>query len=176
MFELGKNLLLDDRRLSNRVLAQWMIARGQARYPRRLQIIPKLFGKDWNNCFMLKLGNPMLHSRVTFLGQALRSESWSPTIPMRLQDYNDRSLVRVASTKITELVSDGELIFSGGRTTHRTRPILYRSIILPLSDDGVEIDGVLGAINFREMTATRDGVQGAGPLLEVVRFGVRVNA
>ena len=176
MFELGKNLLIDDRRLSNRVLAQWMIARGQNRYPRRLQINSKAFAKDWANCFMLKLGQPIMHSRVTFLGQALRSESWSPTIPLRLQDYNDRSLVRVASTKIGDLVTDGELIFSGGRATHRSRPILYRSIILPLSDDGDTIDGVLGAINFREMTAARDGYRAAPPPLEIVRFGVRINA
>jgi hypothetical protein len=33
---------------------------------------------------------------------------------------------------------------------HRGTPVFYRSILLPLSEDGSRIDGVLGAANYRD--------------------------
>ena len=38
-----------------------------------------------------------------------------------------------------------------GVGTHVGTAVLYRSILLPLSEDGRRIDGVLGAANCREV-------------------------
>ena len=40
-----------------------------------------------------------------------------------------------------------------GGATIRSSPILFRSVLLPLSEDGVAIDHVLGATNHRALRA-----------------------
>jgi hypothetical protein len=39
-----------------------------------------------------------------------------------------------------------------GQATHRDASILFRGALLPLSNDGVVIDHVLGAANYRVLT------------------------
>jgi hypothetical protein len=140
-----------DRRLSNRILARWMMARGNRLYPRLSEIDPKVFGKDWVNCVLVQLAKDVERSRVVAIGQNLRTHSWSPTIPTRLHDYSDGSLLRFTTDEIETLIEQRALIAFGGNAFNRTRPIRYRGILLPLSDDGQTIDGALGAINFREV-------------------------
>ena len=147
-----------DRRLSNRVLARWMIARGDRRvYPSRSHIDPRDFGKDWVNCVLIQLGKDIDRSRILAVGQNLRLDTRSPIIPTRLSDYGESSLLRLTVTEIPTLIEQRKLISFGGSAAHKGRPILYRSIILPLSDNDKQIDGVLGAINFREADPVRDG-------------------
>jgi hypothetical protein len=45
-----------------------------------------------------------------------------------------------------------------GVATHRSIGILYRGVLLPLSEDGVGIDGVLGATNYRPLRADERGL------------------
>lgn len=52
------------------------------------------------------------------------------------------------------LVSARRCLIIEGGTTLRDVPILYRGVLLPLSDDGVEIDDhALGAANQRTLLA-----------------------
>jgi hypothetical protein len=43
-------------------------------------------------------------------------------------------------------------MIEGGGTLHG-EGILYRSLLLPLSEDGVAVDHVLGAVNYRLLRA-----------------------
>ena len=144
--------LASERRQSLRVLAVWRsIAAGG--FPRRSQIDPGLFGSDWANCLMIDVDPVVERSRIAFLGENLRDPTWPTFERQCIAECPDGTLLQLATRGIAELVAKGAPIGRGGPALYYENPILYRSILLPLSEAGATIDGVLGVVNFREMAA-----------------------
>jgi hypothetical protein len=63
------------------------------------------------------------------------------------------TLAGMLLSNLTAVVSARRCLIIEGGATLRGVPILYRGALLPLSDDGVEIDHVLGAANQRTLLA-----------------------
>ncbi len=55
----------------------------------------------------------------------------------------------MATSYIARVIAKGVPISSGGIGMHQGGPIVYRSILPPLSEGGGKIDGLLGAANYR---------------------------
>ena len=143
-----------DRRLTMRILARWRnLAQGR-RFPRRAQLDPMLFGQDWASCFLVDVDPRNTdHSRISFVGDALRDPAWPTFERQRISECLNDTLLQLATSKIVEVVARAAPIGFGGPALHNETPILYRSILLPLSEGGEEIDGILGAVSYREVTA-----------------------
>ena len=65
---------------------------------------------------------------------------------MRLPNDN---LAGVLLSHLPEVLSERRCLMIEGRARLREVGILYRSALYPLSEDGVAIDHVLGAANYR---------------------------
>ena len=52
---------------------------------------------------------------------------------------------------LPQVLSERRCLMIEGRTTLRDIGVLYRSALYPLSEDGVAIDHVLGAANYRPL-------------------------
>jgi hypothetical protein len=126
------------RRLVDRVLRLWTeMARG-GRFPRRDQIEPSMLGVDWANCFVIAVQSPLQLSYLVAVGENL-SFAHCPS----------DSLAGVLLSHLPQVLSEGRCLMIEGRATLRGSDVLYRSALFPLSDDGVNIDHVLGAANHR---------------------------
>jgi hypothetical protein len=140
-----------EQRLVMRVLAQWRALADGRGPPRRAQIDPRAFGEDWRHCLLVDLDPQAERSRLAFVGESLRDPSWPTFERQSISDCQRDSLLHVATSYIARVVAKGVPISSGGVGIHHGVPIVYRSILLPLSEGGSKIDGLLGAANYREI-------------------------
>jgi len=140
-----------EQRLIMRVLAQYRgLCRGSG-MPRRAQINPALFGRDWAHCLLIDIDPHLEASRFAYIGNKLADLTWPAFERQTLAECGENTLLHAATTYLPRVIARRLPISRGGIGLHRETPILYRSILLPLSESGTVIDGVLGAANFREI-------------------------
>ena len=132
--------VLFKRRLVDRVLRLWTEEADGRRFPRRDQIEPSMLGEDWNNCLVIAVQSPVQLSHFVAVGNNL-SGAHCP---------ND-NLAGVLLSHLPQVLSERRCLMIEGRATLHGTSILYRSALYPLSADGVAIDHVLGAANYRPL-------------------------
>lgn len=141
-----------ERRLTARVFRAWSKSAGKV-FPRRSQIDPTELGSDWANCMMIDLDPVPANSRFAYVGSALRDLSWPTFERQTISECLEGSLLYLVAKAIPEIVQKKEPMSFSGSTFHQDADILYRITLLPLSEQGTQIDGVLAAIGFREIGA-----------------------
>ena len=145
-----------DRRLIVRVYRVWKKYAADG-YPRRAQIDPREFGGDWANCLLIDLDtNAPEQSRFSHVGDHLRDPSWPTFDRQSVAECLEGSLLELVTARIPELVEQRKAISFGGPAVHDEGDILYRCTMLPLSETGERIDGILAAIGYREVSVGRD--------------------
>jgi hypothetical protein len=137
-----------DRRLVVRVLAGWREIAGTRGWPRRSQIDARRFGRDWSHCLLLDVDPEPMASRLAFVGDGLRDPTWPTFDRQSVSECLAGSLLDAAVRRLGRLADERERM-SEGAGTHLGAPMLFRSILLPLSEDGERIDGALGAASCR---------------------------
>jgi hypothetical protein len=129
-----------ERRLVDRVLRLWKELAHGGRFPRRHQIEPSMLGEDWANCLVIAVQSPVQLSHFLDVGDNLSG----------VRCPND-NLAGVLLSHLSEVLSERRCLMIEGRARLRQVGILYRSALYPLSEDGVAIDHVLGAANYRPL-------------------------
>ena len=132
--------LMFKRRLVDRVQRLWTDMADGGRFPRRDQIEPSVLGADWANCLVIAVQSPVQRSYFVAVGENL-SFAHCP---------ND-SLAGVLLSHLPQVLSERRCLMIEGRATLRGSGVLYRSALFPLSEDGADIDHVLGAANYRPL-------------------------
>ena len=148
---MDKKVSERERRLVLRVLSQWEARRGTRLFLPRSEAGPQVFGEDWPSCFILDLashGDP----GFAYIGAALRRDhdgaDWR-----RLSQCPEGTLLRHATDFLRQVVERRIPVSVGGAGRHGGQDILFRAILLPLSDDGTAIDFLLGAANCRAVVS-----------------------
>jgi hypothetical protein len=139
-----------ERRLVMRVLTHWRSMGGEAGLPRRSAVDPQRFGRDWSNCLLIDVGPEAHDSRFSFVGEDLRDPHWPTFERQRIGECVEHTLLHCATSFLDRVLTEQASV-AEGIGTHRGTPVLYRSILLPLSEDGSRVDGVLGATNYRDV-------------------------
>ena len=147
--------LQQERRLTTRVHAVWKKIAGSS-FPRRSQIDPTEFGTDWAHCLMIDLDQVPARSRFSHVGNALRDPSWPTFDRQSVSDCLEGTLLELVTRHIPRVASSKKPIIFGGAATHDDTKILYRTVLLPLSETGDRIDGLLGAISYRELSVAEE--------------------
>jgi hypothetical protein len=133
-------MVLFKRRLVDRVLRVWLESVREGQFPRREQIELSMLGEDQANCLVIAVQSPVEFSHFVSIGENL-SFAHCP---------ND-SLAGVLLSHLPQVLSERRCLMIEGRATLRDIGVLYRSALYPLSEDGVAIDHVLGAANYRPL-------------------------
>ena len=128
------------RRLVDRVLRFWKDLAHREPFPRLDQIDPVMLGVDWLNCLVIGVKSPVRLSTFVYVGENL-SFMRGP----------DESLAGVLLSHLPQVLSERRCLMIEGITRLRDLDILYRSALYPLSEDGILIDHVLGAANYRPL-------------------------
>jgi hypothetical protein len=148
--------MADERRLTSRMIAKWSAFSRDRRLPRQADLDLSVFGKDTANCLVIALAADIGAAKLLHVGEILRNDAWSAERQQSVSDYPANSLVRLASAKIAAVLAKRGPVVFGGTGVRDVSAILYRAILLPLSDDGETIDHVIGAINFKEISAVEE--------------------
>jgi hypothetical protein len=131
-----------ERRLVWRVLRHWTEMVSGRGCPRRDEIDPWMLGEDWANCLMIAVQSPVELSHFITVGE---------NVAVALCPKN--TLAGVLLSHLPRVLSARRCLIIEGGATLRNVPILFRSALLPLSEDGMAIDHVLGAVNHRALRA-----------------------
>jgi hypothetical protein len=107
------------------------------RFPRRDQIEPML-AEDWANCLVIAVQSPVQLSYFVTVGENL-SGAHGP----------GSNLAGILLSHLPQVLAERRCLMIEGRARLHSIGILYRSALYPLSENGVAIDHVLGAANFR---------------------------
>jgi len=135
------------RRLVDRVLRLWKeLAHGEP-FPRRDQIQPDMLGVDWLNCLVIAVQSPVRFSTFVYVGENLSFTR------------SDESLAGVLLSHLPQVLSERRCMMIEGITRFRDLDILYRSALYPLSEDGILIDHVLGAANYRPLRKNENSIR-----------------
>ena len=141
-----------ERRLTSRILRVWKAAAG-ASFPRRSHIDPAQIGTDWANCLMIDLDEVPARSRFSYVGNALRDSIWPTFDRQCISECLEGTLLELVARHIPKVLEQRKPISFAGSAFHQETDILYRTVLLPLSENGRDIDGLLAAIGFREIAA-----------------------
>jgi hypothetical protein len=135
--------MTEERRLVWRVLRHWNEIKEGGRFPRVGEIDPWMFGEDGPNCLLIAVQAPIELSHFVSVG-----------VNLAVALCKTDTLAGVLLSRLPRVVwARRGLIIEGGATL-RGEGIIYRSALLPLSEDGIAIDHLLGAMNYRSL---RDG-------------------
>jgi hypothetical protein len=130
----------EERRLVGRVLHHWKGIAHCGRFPCRDEIDPWLRGEDGTNCVLIAMELPIELSHFVVVGVNL-AVALCPT----------DTLGGVLLSRSPRVALARRALMIEGGATLRGVGILYRAVLLPLSEDGVTIDHVLGATNYRSL-------------------------
>jgi hypothetical protein len=145
-------IVLDDRRLVSRVLRQWGEMAADRHLPSKHDIRPWLVGNDWQNCALVRLA-PMLEQWIfAVVGDKLSPSPDRVLAGGPISECPEDTLLGLMLSFLPRVVASGMYYTVEGATSvFGDGAILYRSVLLPLSDDGTHIDAVLVAANFRKI-------------------------
>jgi len=135
------------RRLVDRVLRLWKEMAHPEPFPRRDQIEPATLGVDWLNCLVIAVKSPVRLSTFVYVGENLS-----------LTRCPDERLAGVLRSHLPQVLSERRCLMIEGLTRLRDLDILHRSALYPLSEDGIAIDHVLGAANYRPLRENEDSI------------------
>lgn len=146
---------ITERRAVLRVLRHWRAACGSRDFPSRRNIDPTEIASDWKNCFIVDVPGSDGVPSFAYIGEALQIPAWQGRCGARVTDCPPGTVLAVATNYIDKMLENRLPVSHSGSAMHGGHVVLFRSVLLPLSDDGCRIDGVLGTANFRRVERSR---------------------
>ena len=136
--------LINQRRMVWRVLTYWEQKRGNRDYPSLSDISEADIPDLWPSCYILDVENyrdfPYFHylggELAKYSGVFLSGQDWALTLLKKTVCHYREALERASPILVEE-----EL------TQYNNQRLLFRSVLLPLSDDQSTINYMLGAAN-----------------------------
>jgi hypothetical protein len=143
----------DERRLVERVLRYWTELATRRGFPRRDDIEPWIVGDDWTNCLLVAVGSPIDRSHFVAVGDNLISAGSQLPNGTSVTLCPPNTLASALLSLLPQVLSARRCLIAEGMARQQGAAILYRSALLPLSEDGAVIDHALGAANYRSLSA-----------------------
>ena len=141
---------LDDRRLVTRVLHRVTGGTVGCHVPRLNDLDPWFIGDDWVNCALVRVRRPYRHSEFMVVGDNLSApEAMLDGEP--IWKCQATTLLGLTLAYLEQAVEERSFLLIEGAAIDLYEPILYRSLIVPLSEDDFDIGAALIAANSRRI-------------------------
>lgn len=142
-----------ERRLVLRLLSHWRDLTGEREYPSFSELDPAAIPNIWNYCFVLDIEGHREDPLFRVVGPGFAAYSPVDLRNLPISQAPGACLVEKAVAFAHEVITKQVPISRGGEFLKPDGvKVFYRGIILPMSDDGVTVSGLLGAANCREET------------------------
>ena len=143
---MATDTVLSERRLVLRILSFWRDLGPEGQMPSLSCIEAAGLGRLGPTCFILDITGP--EPIFAFMGEKHIAHHGSDLTGRPIEEVGSGSLLGRAVDYLDEILSRKIPITYGGTFIGTDGgPVLYRSIMLPLSDDGEVINGILGGAN-----------------------------
>lgn len=140
-----------ERRLVLQLLSHWRRLCGEQALPSFADVDPAAMPDLWPNCFVLDVAGHRDDPVFRAAGAVYAAFADIDLCNRRLSELPRNTLAEKSTSYVQEVIAKEVPISRGGEfvNAHGTT-ILFRSIMLPMSDDGKTLSGLLGAANCRE--------------------------
>jgi hypothetical protein len=141
-----------ERRLVLRLLHHWRDLCGERRFPSFDEVDPAQIPDMWPSCFVLDAHGHRDDPVFRLVGDDIAKQVRGTLVDLRVSQVPRDTLVDHAVSYLDEVIAKEVPISRGGQFLRTDGVnVLYRSILLPMSDDGDLVSGILGAANCREV-------------------------
>jgi hypothetical protein len=139
-----------ERRMVHRMLYHWREARGERRFPALIDMYEQPLGEMRASTFELRVGTPAGEPIFGLIGADLLGQPDVPRPGSRLSEIPPSCLVDAALRQYQVVIEKQAPVILGDSFVDRDgRSILFRSVVLPISEDGAIIETLLAAVNCR---------------------------
>lgn len=140
-----------ERRLVLRLLGYWRDIRGDDGFPTFADVNPAMIPDLWPYCFVLETIGTEDDPIFRAVGDEIAKYFPGVIVGRQVSEIGKESLFSVTVDYLDQVFDKRAPISHGGEFYQDDgTKILYRSIVLPMSDDGETISGLLCAANCRE--------------------------
>ena len=141
-----------ERRLVLQLMAYWRMLRDNREYPSLCDVDPFAIPEMWSHCFVIEAFEDGSEPVLRAVGDELAGYVSESLLDQPVSAVPETTLPGVAVSFLDEVLEKGVPISRGDEFFKEDgTKVLYRSILLPMSDDGDTISGILGAANCREV-------------------------
>ena len=134
-----------ERRLNMRLMAFWWDKRADRQFPSPEDFDPQELSDVWTHCFTLQPQDPCAQSTFQYVGDTLAATSGLTGAEITVDELSQNSLLDHATRNVGEVLTQQvPVIRSGEFVNEDGQTVMYRSILLPLSQDQETIDCVVG--------------------------------
>jgi hypothetical protein len=148
--------LQSQRRLVSRMLKHWDERTSERRFPSKSEINEQVAGADWAHCALIALGSDLEQSQFLAVGPKLLDAPGPPLESQPIGACPQSSLLHALLAYLPRCIESVGPLAVSGSAQHGGYDILYRAILLPLSEDGATIDAILLAANYRDLRPGED--------------------
>ncbi len=147
----------NERRLVLRILDYWAYLRGERDFPAMAQVNPQDLADDWKHCVLIDIASVPESWSFSHIGGGYDIPGSETMSGVKWTDWDRGTFLGLTTSYIGKVLERRVPISNSGEADEGERVFRYRSVLLPLSDDGHLISGILGAAN-------RVGEDGVGVL------------
>lgn len=141
-----------ERRLVLRMLNHWRELGNDDSFPALGDLNPEAIADMWPFCFVIRVAAEDEGPAFTYVGPDVIADCDGPLPSMSLAALPDATLIKHATAFVEQTLRRRVPITKGGEFIDlRGLNIQFRSILLPLAEDGGTVDHLLGATNCREL-------------------------
>ena len=134
-----------ERRLNMRLMAFWWDKRADRRFPSAKDFDPQELSDVWTHCFTLQPQEPCEKSAFHHVGETIAAMSGIDGAEITVDAISENSLLDHATRNVGEVLTQQVPVISSGEfVNEKGETVMYRSILLPLSQDQDTIDCVVG--------------------------------
>lgn len=143
-----------ERRMVLRLLSYWRELRGDGNLPSFDDLDPARIPDIWEHAFVLDIFGCADDPVFRAVGATFAAHAPGPLEDTRVSEAPRDTLVEMSVEYVQEAIAREVPISRGGEFIKPDGvKVLYRSIIVPMSDDGETVSGLFGAANCREIAA-----------------------
>lgn len=139
------NVVPRERRLNMRLMAFWWDKRADRRFPSVEDFDPQELSDVWTHCFTLHPQDPFEQSVFRYVGDSIAAGSGINGAEITVDKLGENSLLDHATRNVGEVLTQQiPVIRSGEFVNEEGETAMFRSILLPLSQDQATINCVVG--------------------------------
>jgi len=139
-----------ERRANSRALRYWQEIAGSRRFPSKSQVTEQGAADLWDHLFIVEVTANPADYRFVLAGQILRTALGRDPTGEKVSDVLPGGMgTRTLFLHQAAVGLKGPVDDAAKWVREDGAEILYRSILLPLSDDGTNVNALLGAFSFR---------------------------
>lgn len=149
----------DERRMQVRAYNYWAGLLGERTFPAVATLLDGVYPDFAANAVLLHFDDGIEDPAIKFVGTKLAEECGTESSIERLSQVPGRSLLsRITDHYMQIIANQAPIGFEAEFINQHGRTILYRGILLPFSSDDLQIDYIMGVINWKELAdqATTD--------------------